>query len=111
MSTRDSDAFPPGGRPTEEEMRFFFDLSLDLLCIADFKGRFTRLNPAWEDALGYTREELMSASYVSFIHPDDVGATEAEAQKISEGTVTLSFENRYRCKDGSYIWLLWHAKP
>src|SRR5262249_32231805 len=27
------------------------------------------------------------------------------------GQITVSFENRYRCKDGSFRWLLWTAAP
>ena len=36
---------------------------------------------------------------------------EVEAQKVDEGELAISFENRYRCKDGSYRWLLWSASP
>ncbi|MCB1279274.1 response regulator [Prosthecobacter sp.] len=111
MSTRKHDAKPDGTRPTEYEMRFFFEHSMELLCVANFEGRFTRLNPVWETALGFTRAELMAVPYVEFIHPDDIPGTAAEAKKLSEGALTLSFENRYRRKDGSYIWLLWHAIP
>jgi two-component system sensor histidine kinase/response regulator len=111
MISRENDAIPGGMRPTEDEMRFFFEHSLDLLCVANFEGRFTKLNPEWETALGFTREELMAVPYAEFIHPDDIQGTEAEAQKLSEGALTLSFENRYRRKDGGYIWLLWHAMP
>lgn len=97
--------------PSTEDLRHFFDLSLDLMCIADFEGRFRRVNEAWESALGYRMHELVAVPYVNFIHPDDVAATRSEAQKLSDGRVTLSFENRYRRKDGSYIWLSWRAKP
>ncbi len=95
----------------QEELDQFFTLSLDLFCIADFNGHFKSLNSAWEKALGYTREELLSRPYLDFVHPDDWERTIAEAQKIATGMVTTSFENRYRCKDGSYKWLLWNATP
>ena len=110
--------FPTGGAvsapvrfnpPTEGDLREFIDLSLNLLCIAGTDGYFKHVNPAWETTLGYTREELLSRPYLEFVHPDDREATTAEAANIASGRSTLSFENRYRCKDGSYKWLLWSA--
>src|SRR4029077_17369118 len=32
-----------------------------------------------------------------------------EKDRLEGGKVTLAFENRYLCKDGSYKWLLWNA--
>ncbi|MFQ5927231.1 MAG: PAS domain S-box protein, partial [Terriglobia bacterium] len=95
----------------EEELNRLFTLSLDLLCVAGFDGYFKRLNLAWEKRLGFTNQELLAKPYLEFIHPDDREATAAEARKIETGTATLSFENRYRCKDGSYRWLSWTAYP
>src|SRR5215470_10602539 len=95
--------------PKEADLREFVDLTLNLLCIAGTDGYFKHLNPAWETTLGYTRDELLSHPYLEFVHPDDRQATLAEAASIASGRSTLSFENRYRCKDGSYKWLLWSA--
>ncbi|MEO6741496.1 MAG: ATP-binding protein [Chthoniobacteraceae bacterium] len=91
------------------ELLKFFDLSTDMLCIADFAGYFTRINPAWQSTLGHTMEELCAVPYVDFIHPEDRAGTLAEAARLTVGMDTVSFENRYRCKDGSYRWLLWRA--
>lgn len=95
--------------PTEDDLREFIDLSLNLLCIAGTDGYFKHLNPAWEITLGYTREELLSRPYLEFVHPDDREATTTEATSVASGRSTLSFENRYGCKDGTYRWLLWSA--
>ena len=94
---------------TEDDLREFIDLSLNLLCIAGTDGYFKHVNPAWETTFGFTRDELLSRPYLEFVHPDDRESTAAEAAKIESGCNTLSFENRYRCKDGSYKWLLWSA--
>lgn len=87
----------------------FFTLSIDMLCIADFSGHFSRLNPAWERTLGFSREELQSKPLFEFVHPDDLERTLAQNQKVRAGEEAHGFENRYLCKDGSYRWLLWNA--
>ena len=94
-----------------EELDQFFNISLDLLCVANTEGYFVRLNPVWEKVFGYSRDELMSKRFTEFVHPDDVRSTiEAIAALASQKAVTY-FMNRYRCKDGTYRWLEWSAAP
>ena len=95
----------------ERDRDRFFDLSIDLLSIGNFNGYFTRLNPAWEEVFGYTRAELMAQPYLDFVHPEDRASTLGVALDISTDKSVISFENRYRCRDGSYRWLLWNAMP
>ena len=92
-----------------EELDRFFSLSLDLLCIADSHGQFKRVNPAWEQVLGWSSAELTSAPYGEFVHPEDRESTASETSRVKAGGVTVGFENRYRRKDGSYRWLSWKA--
>jgi PAS domain S-box-containing protein len=98
-------------KQAEKILERFFNASLDLLCFADFDGYFKRLNPAWERTLGFTVEELCRQPFLDFVHPDDRDVTIAEMKKLSTGAHTISFENRYRSKDGNYKWLLWNATP
>ncbi|MGA7381499.1 MAG: PAS domain S-box protein, partial [Terriglobales bacterium] len=87
----------------------FMNLSIDMFCTAGFDGYFKSLNPSWENALGFTTDQLMARPYLEFIHPEDRPATVAEDSRLQSREVTFAFENRYRCKDGSYKWFLWNA--
>lgn len=87
----------------------FFAVSIDMLCFLGFNGYFTRLNPAWERTLGFTREELTSRPFIEFVHPDDRERTLRQNRVVRSGGQALAFENRYVCKDGSYRWLRWNA--
>lgn len=96
---------------TETKRNRFFTLSLDLLAIANFDGRFLQLNPAWEKTLGYRAEELKSKPILEFVHPDDRVATEREFLRLKEGSASVYFENRFASYDRSFRWLGWTAAP
>lgn len=100
-------------KKTEDELQSIFDLSLDMVCIADINTTtFVRVNPAFERTLGYRVDELIGRSFLDLIHPDDRPATEAVVRsKLRKGQSILNFENRYRCRDGSYRWLNWTSHP
>ncbi|MEL6407402.1 MAG: PAS domain-containing sensor histidine kinase [Chloroflexota bacterium] len=92
-----------------DRLNHFFEVTPDLLCIANFDGYFTKLNPAWESVLGYTIEELKAQPYLILIHPDDIEKTRDAIDKLSQGHAITNFQNRYRHKDGSYRLLDWRA--
>ncbi len=94
-----------------EELDKFFSVALDLLCVANTEGYFLRLNPSWERIFGHTREELMAKRFLDFVHPDDLERTLQAISTLASQQKILSFENRYRCKDGTYRWLKWAASP
>ena len=97
--------------PNGENLGKFFEFALDMFCIAGFDGYFKRLNHAWERTLGYSIRQLMERPYLEFVHPDDRESTLAVAAGVASGDELISFENRYRCKDGSYKWLRWTSRP
>ncbi|MBW4499368.1 MAG: PAS domain S-box protein [Scytonema hyalinum WJT4-NPBG1] len=95
----------------QEDCDRFFQLSRDMLAILNTDGYFLQASPAWTETLGYTSQELTTQPYIEFVHPDDQAKTLVEAQKLAQGIPTIAFENRYRCRDGSYRWILWSIAP
>ena len=94
-----------------EELEAYFTSSLDLLCIANTKGEFIRLNPEWETVLGYSLEELEGCSFLDLVHPDDLESTIETVSRLDKQECILNFVNRYRAKDGSYHWIEWRSVP
>ena len=96
---------------SQKELNNFIELSKDLVCIANVDGLFYKVNPAFTTVLGYAKEELEGFSLINLVHPDDLESTYKEVEKLAQGEMTISFENRYRCKNGSYVVLSWNTSP
>jgi diguanylate cyclase (GGDEF)-like protein/PAS domain S-box-containing protein len=93
----------------DAEIRRLFEMSNDLLATFGRDGCFQYLNPAWEQTLGWTLDELRGRRAVDLVHEDDLHTTLALADTPDQEVV--NFENRYRTRDGGYRWLLWSACP
>lgn len=103
-------------KAAEEELKqiagenyLLFNQTLNLNMIIAFDGSFKRFNPTWKQLLGWTDEDLQLGSLRDFIHPDDLVNTKVAEKSIQESGHLVGFENRLRCKDGSYKWMFWSA--
>ncbi len=94
----------------QSERDQFFDLSLDMLCVASVDGYFKKLNPVLPKKLGYAMDELLSKPFLELVHPDDRERTVQVMSALRDGSDILDFENRYRCRDGRYLWLSWSCR-
>jgi eukaryotic-like serine/threonine-protein kinase len=99
-----------GQRRAEQQLVRFFDLSVDLFCVAGLDGFFRRVNENFYRVLGYAESELLAKRFVDFVHPDDREATLTEVSRLSRGETTLRFRNRYIRVDGMALWLEWNAR-
>jgi diguanylate cyclase (GGDEF)-like protein/PAS domain S-box-containing protein len=92
-------------------VRKLFEMTSDLLATISLDGCFTLLNPAWEQHLGWTQDELHSRPVAEFVHPEDaeqlLGPMRAGNGHPAE---VDNFTTRYRHRDGSWRWLLWSAR-
>jgi PAS domain S-box-containing protein len=86
-------------------------LSTDLMMVTSLEGVILSVNPAWTRLLGWRADELVGASFYTFVHPDDRPATRVERRKIEAGGAIDKLENRYVAKDGRTVWLSWKAVP
>jgi PAS domain S-box-containing protein len=91
---------------TRERDRIW-NVSHDLLLVADRNGIWQTVNPAWTKTLGWSEAELLNRTSEWLEHADDGGVTRAHIKKLSANTATVRFESRFRHKDGSYRWLSW----
>lgn len=88
-----------------------WSLSQDLMLVCDFDGVIRSVNPTATRLLGWQEDEMVGQVLADFVHPDDLPSTASEVAKLAKGVTTLLFENRYRCRDGSYRLLDWNAVP
>ena len=93
-----------------DSFKFFFNESLDLICISDSKGNLKVLNSAFSKLLGYSKKELLNNPITSFVHNDDVYTSNLEILKLNSEIPTIHFENRCLKKDGTILFIHWWAK-
>ncbi|SNS06074.1 hypothetical protein SAMN06295912_10194 [Sphingomonas laterariae] len=84
-----------------------WNVSRDLLLVADDRGRWLSVNPAWTHTLGWQEADLVDRSPTELVHPDDRDATLEELLRIGRGEGSNRFENRIAARDGTYHILSW----
>lgn len=97
-----------------QELKHFeklFQLSNDLICIAGTDGYFRKINPAFEQLLGWDEEFLLKTSFFELAHPDELDETYRQLEKLTAGDATTNFTQRFRKKDGTYLYLQWVGTP
>jgi len=86
------------------------NLLLDPVFVVDATGAIVFVTDACEELLGYTASEMIGTPVLSYVHPDDRDRTLAAARNVMDGRPHLDFENRYLCKDGRAVHILWSAR-
>ncbi|MBB3844601.1 PAS domain S-box protein [Xanthomonas arboricola] len=86
-----------------------WQVSRDMLGVADTDGVWLSVNPAWCDILGWPEKAFVGKTSEWLEHPDDRSKTRQEIGNIADGNPTMFFENRFRTIDGDYRSLSWSA--
>lgn len=93
---------------TQERDRIW-QVSRDLLGVADNQGVWLSINPAWRRVLGWTAEEIIGRTSAWLAHPDDQASLQAEVSSLVAGDVARTFDCRFKASDGRYKLLEWRA--
>ncbi|WP_398465521.1 PAS domain S-box protein [Tardiphaga sp.] len=88
-----------------------WDLSQDLLARADYAGMMSAVSPAWTRVLGWSRTELLTRGYETFMHPEDAPPTIEAIQRMAATRQPTRFENRIAAQDGTWKHIEWTVAP
>jgi PAS domain S-box-containing protein len=99
-------------REREETIRALVESSRDWIWSIDIQGVHTYCNPAIQDILGYSADELIGKHSLDFMHEDDRMTIEVELPKrMTEKRGWKNLIMRWRHKNGEYRYLESNAVP
>jgi diguanylate cyclase (GGDEF)-like protein/PAS domain S-box-containing protein len=104
-----SDQTPPATHQEQEQEQLFrriFDQAAGMALVAP-GGQWLTVNRSLCAILGYSDDELLEKSLLDLAHPDDVGATLIQIEKLLEGRIAShQTEQRFTHKLGHLVWML-----
>jgi two-component system, cell cycle sensor histidine kinase and response regulator CckA len=90
---------------SERRFRAAFDQAMTAMALTAPDGSWLRVNPALSEMLGYSVEELMTMTFQSVTHPDDVAPNVALKDSLLAGEVSgYRMDKRFFHRDGSIVW-------
>jgi len=93
-------------RRSEEQYRLLADTSTDMIGLTDLQGTILYLSPSVGRITGWNIDEQIGLNALDFMHPDDVNRIATfMTEAVLARKLDTAFEYRYRCRDGSYIWV------
>ena len=88
-----------------EEYRTIFNLAASAIAHVSLEGLFLKVNPFWQEWLGYTESELIGRKVTDLTHPDDIAEDIDAFRGLLKGTANvLEREKRYTKKNGEVAW-------
>ena len=97
-------------RESEARYRLLADNAEDFVLLNHVDGRRLYVSPSYYRVTGWTPEDFETGNWRERIHPDDLAVVE-QARAVNLAGQMTQVEYRWRCKDGSYIWVDTRCKP
>jgi PAS domain S-box-containing protein len=94
-------------KEAERQVQRFFEITQDVIIVADRAGKLLQVSPSSAIILGYQPEEMVGHSGEKFILPEDLEPTRREMRAARKGRTTRLFRCRYVHKDGHTVPLVW----
>lgn len=88
-----------------------FELSDDLLAIYSQKGKYIKVNPAFQKVLGWSENELLNHNIINFVYEEDLEITKEVIKKLERGLPLHNFTNRQVTKFNTFKWIEWTTSP
>lgn len=94
-------------RESERNYRLISENSQDFITrnSTDEQATFLYASPICREMLGYTPEEMVGTGGMSYVHPEDAAGVRLHLERSKQGLTLEPVVFRYRCKDGSYLWV------
>jgi PAS domain S-box-containing protein len=97
-------------REAQARERAVVENAMDIICSIDFQRKFSAINPACREVMGYTQEELMGRRFIDLIVPEDRDNSTATLKQIAVDGAEVPLENQITRKDGSPVHILWSIR-
>lgn len=95
---------------SEQEYRRIVETAEEGIWIIDAHGNNTFANKKMASMLGYTLDEMKGKHLFDFIDPSEVEVAKENMQRRAQG-IHEHHDFKFKCKDGSEIWVLISANP
>jgi len=96
----------------EEKFQTLLKISNCMIYTVDINTKFLDVNHAFNDLLGYNKEEILDSSSINkLIHPNDKMILNEGIKKVMEGKLVKNLEYRLEKKNGTYIQLSSNQAP
>ena len=93
-------------RASAANFRMLAESTNDMITRCDRRGRRVYVSPASLSLLGYRPEELIGTRPLDMIHPDDAEGYARVLKQVNAGSLARAVtQQRYRHKDGSWVWV------